>query len=80
MENAGKALGALVLCGQNPMIAYTVSSFVLVPIFYVTGIMGLITGLAEGSAIWGLAQGVILTAAMWAVTNAFSKANIFWRS
>ncbi|MBQ0077699.1 MAG: DUF5009 domain-containing protein, partial [Bacteroidales bacterium] len=33
MENAGKALGALVLCGQNPMIAYTVSSFVLVPIF-----------------------------------------------
>ncbi len=80
MECAGRQLGALVRCGQNPMIAYTVSSFALVPIFYVTGIMQLITGLAEGSAVWGLAQGAILTAAMWAVTNAFSKANIFWRS
>lgn len=70
----------LVMTGQNPMIAYTVTQFLITPVLTITGAMGLITGLAEGSIFWGMMQGIILTGLMTAITCLFTKLGVFWRS
>lgn len=67
-------------CGQNPMIAYTAASYIIVPILSLTGLMGLLTGAAAGSQFWGVAQGVIITLLLALFTNIFTKAKLFWRS
>lgn len=66
--------------GQNPMIAYTVTTFIIGPVLRLTGIMPLITGLAEGSQFWGVMQGIFLTFLMMCVTYLFTRLRLFWRS
>lgn len=66
--------------GQNPMIAYTVTTFLIGPILSLTGVMPLLGNLASGSQFWGVTQGVIITFIMMCVTFAFTKLKLFWRS
>ena len=66
--------------GQNPMLAYTVTNFLIGPILSLVGILPLINALAEGSQFWGVAQGVMITLLMMCVTFAFTKLKLFWRS
>lgn len=79
-ESRGAKFGFLATCGQNPMIAYTIVWFVIEPVLYGVGLMGLVDGLAAGSVIWGLLRGVLLTSLMCLCTCFFSKRKLFWRS
>lgn len=78
--NFKKGCRILVMTGQNPIIAYTVTSFLIIPVMSLCGIMDGLSALTVGSVFWGMAQGIILTALMTAVTCLFTKAQVFWRS
>lgn len=78
--HTGKAGWMLPMLGQNPMIAYTVTSFVIGPVLYVTGLMGLLDGLSAGSPFWGIIHGIVLTGLMCLATCLFTKHKIYWRS
>lgn len=66
--------------GQNPMVAYTVTSFFIGPVLNLTGILPLIYSLSEGNQFWGVAQGAIITFLMMCVTYLCTKMKLFWRS
>lgn len=66
--------------GQNPMLAYTVTSFLIGPVLNFTGILPLLSGLAVGSPFWGVMIGVIITFLMMCVTYSFTRLKLFWRS
>ena len=66
--------------GQNPMLAYTVTNFLIGPILAMLGILPVLYGLSEGSQFWGVMQGVIITFLMMLVTYVFTKMKLFWRS
>lgn len=66
--------------GQNPMLAYTVTNFLIGPILKLTCILPLIYSLSEGSQFWGVMQGIIITLLMMGTTYLFTKLKLFWRS
>ena len=66
--------------GQNPMLAYTVTSLLIGPILSLLGVLPYLGGLASGSQFWGVMQGIIITLLMMAVTYAFTILKLFWRS
>ena len=66
--------------GQNPMLAYTVTTFLIGPILTALGVLPVIYGLSAGSQFWGVMQGVIITGLMMLTTYAFTKLKLFWRS
>ncbi len=66
--------------GQNPMIAYTVTTFLIGPLLNLAGLLPMLYSLSEGSQFWGVAQGVIITALMMCATFAFTKLKLFWKS
>lgn len=80
LENRGYSGGVLGLCGQNPMIAYTIVSGFISPVLYACGLLGLLDSLGTGNIFWGLTRGVVITAAMCLCTAFFTKKKIFWRS
>ena len=66
--------------GQNPMLAYTITTFLIRPLARLTGYYEAFLGLAVGSPFMGLVQGIIITGIMMVCTYAFTKARLFWRS
>ena len=66
--------------GQNPMLAYTVTNFLIGPILHLTGFMPWISGMAVGSPFWGVTMGVVITLLMMCVTYIFTRLKLFWRS
>ena len=66
--------------GQNPMLAYTVTNFLIGPVLALTGLLPLLDGLAEGSQFWGVTRGAVITLAMMCVTYVFTRLRLFWRS
>lgn len=66
--------------GQNPMLAYAVTTFLIGPVLSITGILPILYGLSEGSQFWGVAQGVIITLLMMGATYLFTRLKLFWRS
>jgi len=66
--------------GQNPMLAYAVTNFLIGPILSLTGLLPMLYGLSEGSQFWGVAQGVIITLLMMGATYLFTRLKLFWRS
>ena len=78
--NAGLRCGFLTGVGQNPMVAYTVTGFVIGPLLSLTGVMPLIGDLASGSPFWGFMQGLILTLLMMLATWLCTRLRLFWRS
>lgn len=66
--------------GQNPMLAYTVTSFLIGPVLNFAGILPWLSGLAVGSPFWGVMIGVIITFLMMCVTYSFTRLKLFWRS
>lgn len=80
LENKGSGGGILSLCGQNPMIAYTIVSGFISPALYACGLLGLLDSLGTGNIFWGLTRGVVITSAMCLCTAFFTKKKIFWRS
>ena len=66
--------------GQNPMLAYTITTFLIRPLARLTGYYEAFLGLAVGSPFMGIVQGIIITSIMMVCTYAFTKARLFWRS
>lgn len=71
--------------GQNPMIAYTISGFIILPLINL--LLGVIPGgndwlytLTAGRPLVGFLYGVLLTCLMMAGTNFFTRRKLFWRS
>ncbi len=66
--------------GQNPMIAYTITNFILLPLLVLLGIAPFFDALSVGSPFWGVTKGVLITALMMLCTAGFTKAGVFWKS
>ena len=76
----GRSLSkVLTMTGQNPMIAYTVTGFVILPLVSALG-FGHFMNATVGNPLLGVLQGVILTGLMAALTCLFTRWRIFWRS
>ena len=67
-------------CGQNPMLAYTVTNFLTGPVLALCGILPLLDKISLGSPFWGVFRGLFITLLMVAVTCFFTKKKLFWRS
>ena len=66
--------------GQNPMIAYTITNFLIGPVLNLIGLLPVIYAAAEGSQFWGLTQGVAITLMMMGGTYLCTRLKLFWRS
>lgn len=81
LASKGKRMvGPFALTGQNPMIAYTASNYVITPIYYLTTLGALYDGIAVGNPALGLLRGIILTTLTVVFTALFSKFKMYWRS
>ena len=69
----------LTMTGQNPMVAYTVTGFVISPLLYLCR-FDLFDQLTVGNPVMGLLRGLIVTSLMMALTCLFTRLKIFWRS
>ena len=67
-------------CGQNPMLAYTVTNFLTMPILGICGIEQWLYAQGVSSPVWAMINGLTYTLLMVAVTCFFSKKKLFWRS
>ena len=67
-------------CGQNPMLAYTVTSFFTGPVLTLCGITAWLDAISVGSPFWGVIRGLVFTLLMVAVTCFFTSRKLFWRS
>ena len=67
-------------CGQNPMLAYTVTNFLTMPILTMTGLGGLLMELGYRSPLWAMVNGLTYTLIMVGITCFFTKKKLFWRS
>ena len=71
---------ALSGCGQNPMVAYTVTNFITAPVFRLTCLMPAIDRLSSCSQATGFLRGLLMTLIMMAITVFFTRRKLFWRS
>lgn len=83
-ESAGALRGrslsrVLTMTGQNPMIAYTIVWFVIMPLLSACG-FGHFMNATVGSPVLGLLQGLIITGLMVGATCFLTSRRIFWRS
>ena len=67
-------------CGQNPMLAYTVTNFLTGPVLTMCGITAWLDAISVGSPFWGVVRGLFFTLLMVAVTCFFTNRKLFWRS
>jgi len=78
-ESRGALSRNLSCSGQNPMIAYTVGWFVVLPLLYLCG-FGRFSALCAGVPWLGFVHGMIITCLTVAVTCVFTRLKIFWKS
>ena len=67
-------------CGQNPMLAYTVTNFITTPILAMCGIGPWLAAQGFASPTWAMINGLTYTLIMVAITCFFTKKKLFWRS
>lgn len=67
-------------CGQNPMLAYTVTPFLILPVLYMTGLMPFLDSLTYGSPFFGVMRGVVVTLLMAIITVFFTDKKVFWKN
>lgn len=80
MHTYGMRFGALVKCGRNPMVAYTAAGFLLMPLLVLTHTAVWLQRFSELDPWTGAARGVIVTAAVMAVTILCTNKRLFWRT
>ena len=73
-------IGFISSIGQNPMVAYTVTSYVIGPVLNLIGVLPLLYSLSEGNQFWGIVQGIILTSLMMGATWLCTKLKLYWKS
>jgi hypothetical protein len=67
-------------CGQNPMLAYTVTNFLTMPILAMTGLGATLLEWGYSSATGAMVNGLVYTLLMVLITCIFTKLKMFWRS
>jgi hypothetical protein len=67
-------------CGQNPMLAYTVTNFLTMPILAMTGLGVTLLEWGYSSATGAMVNGLVYTLLMVLITCIFTKLKMFWRS
>ena len=67
-------------CGQNPMLAYTVTTFLISPVMAMCGVGPWLMAQGYSSPTWAMICGLTYTLLMVAVTCFFTKKKLFWRS
>lgn len=80
MRRFGVRFSALVKCGQNPMVAYTAAGFLIMPLLTLTHLSPYLQQMAELHPWMGVVRGVLVTAAVMAVTVFFTNRRFFWRT
>ncbi len=70
----------LIMCGQNPMIAYTATGFIIMPFLNLTGLNEFLVSFAGLSPWCGVVRGIIITTIVVIITCLFTKKKIFWRT
>ncbi len=71
---------SLLRCGQNPMIAYSVSAFFITPILGLAQVLPVLDQLGSISPYLGLIRTVIFIVLMIFVTSYCTRRQWFWRS
>lgn len=66
--------------GQNPMLAYTVTNFLIGPVIAMCRIGAWLDTICIGSPFWGIVRGLFYTLLMVGLTCFFTKKKLFWRS
>ena len=80
MRRLNVRFSALVKCGQNPMVAYTAAGFLIMPLLTLLHLAPYLQTFAELCPWMGVARGVLVTAAVMAVTVFFTNRRLFWRT
>lgn len=80
MHSCGLRFRALVKCGRNPMIAYTAAGFLITPLLILTHTDKWLQWFSELDPWTGVVRGVIVTAAVVAVTVACTDRKLYWRT
>ena len=75
-----KIVQSVVRCGQNPMMAYCISSFFITPILAMLGILSYIDYLGNIHSYLGLIRTLVYMMLVILLTNLASKKGWFWRS
>jgi predicted acyltransferase len=65
--------------GKNPLMAYCLAGFVVVPFLKLTTIDTLFPLLGQGLAVWGTVKGLFITWVTVKITAFFSSQNILWK-
>lgn len=79
-ETLGPLSRNFLMTGRNPMIAYTVTWFVLEPLLYAVGIEDWVDDICVGSPVLGIVRGLVLVLLTMAATNLCTRFRLFWRS
>ncbi len=80
MQSCGMRFRALVKCGRNPMVAYTAAGFLINPLLTLTHTDSWLQWFGELDPWAGVARGVIVTAAIVALTAACTDKKLYWRT
>ena len=80
MRRLNVRFSALVKCGQNPMVAYTAAGFLVMPLLTLLHLAPDLQTFAELCPWMGVVRGVLVTAAVMAVTVFFTNRRLFWRT
>lgn len=80
IENSVALPRILTMTGQNPMIAYTISGFILSPILAAVGILPLMNETFAASPWLGFLQGAIISALVAVSTSLFTYFKLYLRS
>ena len=80
MRRLNVRFSALVKCGQNPMVAYTAAGFLIMPLLTLLHLAPYLQTFAELCPWMGVVRGVLVTAAVMAVTVFFTNRRLIWRT
>ena len=80
MRRLNARFSVLVKCGQNPMVAYTAAGFLIMPLLTLMHLSPYLQAFAELHPWMGVVRGVVVTAAVMAVTVFFTDRRLFWRT
>ena len=80
MRRLNVRFSALVKCGQNPMVAYTAAGFLIMPLLTLLHLAPYLQTFAGLCPWMGVVRGVLVTAAVMAVTVFFTNRRLFWRT
>lgn len=73
-------MNLLIRCGQNPMIAYTVAGYVVLPLLTVLHLSFVLQWMVEMGPVMGLLKGLGITGLMMWITWWFTYRRLFWKT